>query len=747
MPDVITVLKDNVVITQVAGAELLLPMAIAASAVNADRAEAALAEIADFASGAPDAPSILNKINRDGSNVLVSQFRGAIGSFINKAAAQAKVYSGDAPSAIRLDCYDNVFDRGGALYGLVGAEPVHDAKLQLGSGEWYEFAEEQISPEQVGLKGSDDSLRLQRTFDAAEALGRAARLLPGETYHVRGSVYLGNLKLVTVGATIFVHIGDGFAQRGAAIRKNEAAILTKSAVGAGLGYDVVSLAFDDLNIQAVRETDSGSVKTAFLLENVEGLTGNSLTGHMTGTGNTEACAVDLYGGVQGLRISNFSNVVLNGAAPGGLWFRSRLPRDHADWRINNLRAVAQSNDETVAFYNSANAAYDLHDIWVGHIESVALDGGRGQGPSFFRNSGDYDPTKMRNISIGSITHTCGNIADGTVSNTAVKIEKCAIKIGSIRLRLYGTRPASLTSTFGVRAGLGTGQTELAYIGNIICEIIGAHSNPSGAAALAYGPMDVGFLGVHGSGTGWKAGAQLVRSIADGDIDAPGLGLALQQVDRAAGRVVGKMDGTSVFTGRHVLNTNENPGANWFVNASATSPREIRYTPESVEVTGAGAVGRVVVSQSDPAYPVPVTADYTIKNPNNLALSSDVISGRCYYSRYSAKAVNGAVTQDRSVSALTIGTGTPVALGAASPTLPRHTLSSAASLSFMSIAVDGQELELRAGSGTATIVNNAGSVPAGFYPIRSATGANVTLTDIGGLRLRANLAVGRWEVRQ
>ena len=69
-PDVITVLKNNVVITQPVGNEILVAMAVAASASNtaaanvaADRSEAALAEIVEFAAAAPDAPSIANKQN------------------------------------------------------------------------------------------------------------------------------------------------------------------------------------------------------------------------------------------------------------------------------------------------------------------------------------------------------------------------------------------------------------------------------------------------------------------------------------------------------------------------------------------------------------------------------------------------------------------------------------------------------------------------------------------------------------
>lgn len=48
MPDVITVLENNVVTTQVAGSDVLLPMAIAAASVQADRAETAAAAAEGF---------------------------------------------------------------------------------------------------------------------------------------------------------------------------------------------------------------------------------------------------------------------------------------------------------------------------------------------------------------------------------------------------------------------------------------------------------------------------------------------------------------------------------------------------------------------------------------------------------------------------------------------------------------------------------------------------------------------------
>jgi Pectate lyase superfamily protein len=60
---IVRVVEDRVVV-EVAGAEVLLPLAQAATAANADRAEAALAAIEAIAAGAPDAPSVLAKADR-----------------------------------------------------------------------------------------------------------------------------------------------------------------------------------------------------------------------------------------------------------------------------------------------------------------------------------------------------------------------------------------------------------------------------------------------------------------------------------------------------------------------------------------------------------------------------------------------------------------------------------------------------------------------------------------------------------
>lgn len=64
MVDSVVRVVDQRAIVTVAGADVLLPLAAAATLENAQRAEQALAEIEDIAANAEDAPSVLNKVNK-----------------------------------------------------------------------------------------------------------------------------------------------------------------------------------------------------------------------------------------------------------------------------------------------------------------------------------------------------------------------------------------------------------------------------------------------------------------------------------------------------------------------------------------------------------------------------------------------------------------------------------------------------------------------------------------------------------
>lgn len=138
MADVITVLRDNVAITQVAGAEVLLPLAIAASSENAGRAEAALAEIEDIASGAPDAPSVLMKANKSGDNLTGEEaeaFRLALtsGEITLTANTTVPLYTGGryVLGAFNLHfdemedtSQEGIFDNSGGGVVTIGKGPV-----------------------------------------------------------------------------------------------------------------------------------------------------------------------------------------------------------------------------------------------------------------------------------------------------------------------------------------------------------------------------------------------------------------------------------------------------------------------------------------------------------------------------------------------------------------------------------------------------------------------------------------------
>ncbi|MGH6979367.1 MAG: hypothetical protein ACRED4_08780 [Brevundimonas sp.] len=82
MADAVVKVVQNRAVVTIGGGDLVALRAAQGALPYAERAEQALQEIEEIASGAPDAPSILNKANRDGSNLdegHAEAFRGAIG--------------------------------------------------------------------------------------------------------------------------------------------------------------------------------------------------------------------------------------------------------------------------------------------------------------------------------------------------------------------------------------------------------------------------------------------------------------------------------------------------------------------------------------------------------------------------------------------------------------------------------------------------------------------------------------------
>lgn len=183
---------QETVVVKIGVPEIVEPLAKQAATARdeavaaAEITEDALQEIRDLASGAPDAPSILNKANRNGSNVEADAFRGAIGSFATRAQAMSQSFApGNKPSAIRLDGYASAGDGGGALYKPAASEPPHDGKFQTADGQWWEIAEPVLRPAMFGALGdgvANDTTALASMF--ACPVARAFDMGSSKTYRV-----------------------------------------------------------------------------------------------------------------------------------------------------------------------------------------------------------------------------------------------------------------------------------------------------------------------------------------------------------------------------------------------------------------------------------------------------------------------------------------------------------------------------------------------------------------------------------
>lgn len=108
MPDVITILRDNVVITQVPGADVLLPMAIAASAQYAAAAAAQYKAMLDIQALGDDAAAIAARLKIDGSNVGISA--GALRTNIGADLAENLNYTPAGTGGVTRTVQDRLRD-------------------------------------------------------------------------------------------------------------------------------------------------------------------------------------------------------------------------------------------------------------------------------------------------------------------------------------------------------------------------------------------------------------------------------------------------------------------------------------------------------------------------------------------------------------------------------------------------------------------------------------------------------------
>lgn len=128
MADRVLRVVDNQVRVQVSGGPLIAALSAAAALPFAVRAEAALAEIEDIASGAPDAPSILNKADKDLSNLSAAEADAATDVLGWKASAPAlrrllRSRLGEVVSAKDYVVGNGSADDGAAYQALINSHP------------------------------------------------------------------------------------------------------------------------------------------------------------------------------------------------------------------------------------------------------------------------------------------------------------------------------------------------------------------------------------------------------------------------------------------------------------------------------------------------------------------------------------------------------------------------------------------------------------------------------------------------
>ncbi|MEG3174057.1 hypothetical protein U1708_17755 [Sphingomonas sp. ZB1N12] len=311
------------------------------------------------------------------------------------------------------------------------------------------------------------------------------------------------------GAVLSVNIGSDYTQRGTAPLAGEGVILSKSVPGAGYGKKCVLITFDELNIAAVRSTGDGTVKTSFLLQNVCGLRGKLLKSSFTATGSArhtaETTPVDFRSCVQNVSIPKTVIEIDNSGGPGGFWIRNRDPAcATANIALGSINVTTSSSDEPVAIFSSGVPAADVHDIHIGLITFATADGG-GEGPSVTRVAGDYDPSKMRRISIDRVEGVIGSIRSLPTSTGGfgLKVQRAYARIGLVQLTYNGKWARSQKAVFGIRFAPGTGQTIPLVIPKVELEVVYDNAIPLTSSAMIYGPVKVGSLSIVGAGTGFR----------------------------------------------------------------------------------------------------------------------------------------------------------------------------------------------------------------------------------------------------
>jgi hypothetical protein len=180
--------------------------AAAASVVTAAASASAASASATAASGSATAAS--------GSATAASGSATAADASADAAAASAAATAGqsydtkaDVEAAnvpalvtyLRIAGYATLGDGGAALYINVGAsEPAHDGKIQSNDGDWWELAEEYVTPEMFGAVGdgaTDDTTAIQSAIEYTNTV-----YFGDKKYRLTAQLTVTNRKTQLIGA-------------------------------------------------------------------------------------------------------------------------------------------------------------------------------------------------------------------------------------------------------------------------------------------------------------------------------------------------------------------------------------------------------------------------------------------------------------------------------------------------------------------------------------------------------------------
>ena len=603
-----------------------------------------------------------------------------------------------------------------------------------------------IRPENYGvIDGSNDAAYIQQAIDAAEG-GKTVYFDSTKTYKIKSTVYIGSVNLQTNGATLRIEDTGSFAQTGAAARRTEGAIITKSAENAGYGYSTVAVSADQLNLVFVKSATS-SIRGPLILENTSSFVCPVLSIDADNSSGDSCNSLDFYQGVQGVDIETLTIDLDTGASTiqGGFWIRNKsAARDTKNIDIATLNITHRGTDESFAIFNDTNNG-DVNNVHLHTVSVTIPSGGRGLVGSIY-NAGTYSAAMFQSIVIDSLTATVGGF-----NNTPFiwKTQACAPTISTISIHHTGADSGSIgTNAFAIRHTAGSGQTAHPQYGTATLTM-DANISVSSAAYVVDGKADFSSLTVSGTGTGWTDSVHGGGVISSGTLSLIPTAFQIDGADSFVGTASGKFgirDCLS-FVGTLGLDTASFTGIAFLVQSTAVPITNIVFDA-TINLTGASALARIFLAQANGGSltSVPSKVRYVLNNPNNLTItSSDSVSNKCFFNAVDCfMNVNGTITPRNNGGTKTLSTDT-ISMSVTNYSGAVDTQSGAATDDFSTLSgatIDGQFMVLwMANAGhVVTARDTVGNLNLGSDVVMQASPTSISQT----LGLRWNAGTSKWD---